>query len=69
MRARTLAKILAIGGLAFAGGLVVALTLMRRCQGADPLSRVDKLIERCESRIADIEDSLPSARAGAESPA
>ena len=69
MRARTLAKIVAISGLAFAGGLALGLALLRRAQNADPLTRADRLIERCDTRMAEIEESLPRARRAAKVPA
>jgi len=62
-------KLLAIGGLALAAGALVTVALLRRCQGADPLSRADKIIARCDSRMDEIEHSVPGPRSASEVPA
>jgi hypothetical protein len=62
-------KLLAIGGLALAAGALVTVVLLRGWRGADPLCRADKLIARCDSRIEEIEHSVPGLRSASEVPA
>ncbi|HUT75165.1 MAG TPA: hypothetical protein VM221_10090 [Armatimonadota bacterium] len=46
-----------LGGVALAGGLVVALTFLQQ-RKADPLAQANRLISRCNHKISEIEESV-----------
>jgi len=50
-------KWLILGGVAFAGALVVSIEIMRR-RKADPLDQANKLIARCNDKLSEIEQSV-----------
>jgi len=54
-------KWLILGGLAFAAALVVTVELLRR-KRSDPLAQANRLIERCNDRLSEIEDTVASLR-------
>jgi len=54
-------KWLILGGLAVAGALVVAVEMMRR-RNVDPLAQANRLIDRCNDKISEIEDSVAGLR-------
>jgi hypothetical protein len=51
-------KWMILGGLAFAGALVVTIELMRRRKTEDPLIQANRLIARCNDKISEIEESV-----------
>jgi hypothetical protein len=51
-------KWMILGGLAFAGVLVVTIELMRRRKTEDPLIQANRLIARCNDKISEIEESV-----------
>ena len=46
-----------IGGVALAGGLIVAVSLVQR-KRLDPFAQASKLISRCNDKIDEIEHSV-----------
>ena len=51
-------KWMILGGLAFAGAVVVTIELMRRRKAEDPLTQANRLIARCNDKITEIEESV-----------
>jgi hypothetical protein len=54
-------KWLILGGLVFAGVVVVTIEMIRR-RNVDPLAQANRLIERCNDKISEIEDSVAGLR-------
>jgi len=54
-------KWLILGGIAVAGIVVVTIETLRR-RNADPLTRADKLIARCNDELSEIEESVAGLR-------
>jgi hypothetical protein len=51
-------KWMILGGLAFAGAVVLTVELMRHRKAEDPLIQANRLIARCNDKITEIEQSV-----------
>jgi hypothetical protein len=58
-------KWLILGGVAFAAAVVVTIELLRR-RRSDPLTQANRLIERCNDRLNEVEDTVASLRSLAQ---
>lgn len=66
--AKSSEKWLILGGLALAGALVVAIEVARR-RKVDPLAQANKLIERCNRKVTEIEESVAGLQSAVQAAA